>query len=418
VAALEVLGDLRRIGVRLALDDFKTINDTLGHSAGDELLAAAAERVRACVRPADLAARLGGDEFGILIEHGSEEAAERIALRLVAALRAPFVLSGRETQVHASIGIASGSEDARTGDELLANADVAMYSAKSAGKRRYAFYEPRMHTRVRRRHELAAALEVAIDRDEITVHFQPIVALASGRTVGCEALVRWEHPTRGLVPPGGFLSLAEERGLMIPIGRRVLREACARARAWQIAYPRHSSLGVHVNLSPSELQSPHLTRDVSDILRETQLAPESLTLEITESSAMADPVAALEVLGDLRRIGVRLALDDFGTGHSSLSHLREFPIHTLKLAKPFVDRLDEETGDVAFTDAILRLASALNLTVVAEGIERVEQANVLRGLECALGQGFYFARPLAAPDLERVLADSGTGTRRAAIRAA
>jgi diguanylate cyclase (GGDEF)-like protein len=400
------------------LDDFKTINDTLGHSAGDELLAAVAERVRACVRPDDLAARLGGDEFGILVEHGSDEAAERIALRLVSALRAPFVLSGRETQVHASIGIASGSTDAHTADELLSNADVAMYSAKSAGKRRYAFYEPRMHTRVRRRHELAAALEHAIDRDEVTVHFQPIVTLTGGRTVACEALVRWQHPSRGLVLPGGFLSLAEERGLMVPIGRAVLREACARTREWQRKLPRHAGLGVNVNLSPSELQSAHLTRDVAAVLEETGLPPESLTLEITESGAMADPAAALETLRELRRLGVRLALDDFGTGYSSLSHLRDFPIDVLKLAKPFVDRLDAESEDTTFTDAILRLAAALQLTVVAEGIERAEQAEVLRRLECSLGQGYFFARPLDAADAERHLAETAPRGRRAHIRVA
>jgi EAL domain-containing protein (putative c-di-GMP-specific phosphodiesterase class I) len=250
------------------------------------------------------------------------------------------------------------------------------------------------------------------------VHFQPIVALADGRTVACEALVRWQHPTRGLVPPGGFISLAEERGLMVPIGRAVLREACERTRAWQQAFPRRANLGVNVNLSPSELQSQHLTRDVETILAETGLAPESLTLEITEHAAMADPDAALVTLAELRRLGVRLALDDFGTGHSSLSHLREFPIDTLKLAKPFVDRLDEQGGDATFSDAILRLAAALQLTVVAEGIERAEQADVLRRLECALGQGFHFARPLDATDMERHLGLSGTRARRAQIRAA
>jgi diguanylate cyclase (GGDEF)-like protein len=400
------------------LDDFKTINDTLGHSAGDDLLVAVAERVRACVHPSELAARLGGDEFGILLEREGEGAAERIASRLVEALRSPFVLHGREMQVRASIGIASRSSGARTADELLSNADVAMYSAKAGGKQRYAVYEPRMHTRVRRRHALGAALERAVERDELTVHFQPIVALSDVRTVAFEALVRWRHPTRGLVPPAGFIPLAEELRLMVPIGRTVLREACSRVEAWQTTFPAYASLGVSVNLSPTELQNPQLTREVETVLAETGLAPESLILEITESGAMADPAGTLVTLRDLRRLGVRLALDDFGTGYSSLSHLRDFPIDILKVAKPFVDSLDHESEDVTFTDAILRLADALQLTVVAEGIERPEQANVLRRLECALGQGFHFARPLDAADAERYLAQTATPRRRSQIRAA
>jgi diguanylate cyclase (GGDEF)-like protein len=400
------------------LDDFKTINDTLGHSAGDELLTAVAERVRACVRPGDLASRLGGDEFGILLEHGADDTGEQIALRLVEALRAPFVLSGREVSVHASIGIASGLCDARTADELLSNADVAMYSAKAAGKRRVAVYEPRMHTRVRRRHELAAAIEHAIERDEIVLWYQPIVTLAGGRTVAFEALARWQHPTRGLVLPSGFIPLAGERGLMVTIGRAVLHKACARAKDWQTRFPEYSSLGISVNLSPSELQNPQLAGEVESALAETRLAPESLILEITESGAMADPAATMVTLRELRRLGVRLALDDFGTGHSSLSHLRDFPIDILKIAKPFVDGLDREPEDSTFTDAILRLAGALQLPVVAEGIERAEQANILRRLECALGQGYYFARPLDDADAERHLAETSAPPRRARIRAA
>ena len=394
------------------LDDFKTINDTLGHSAGDDLLVAVAERVRACVRPTDLAARLGGDEFGILLEVENEGEAELVASRIVDALRAPFVLHGREMQVRASIGIARRSSGARTIDELLSNADLAMYSAKAGGKQRYVVFEPRMHTRVRRRHELGAALNRAVEREELTVHFQPIVALSDARTVAFEALVRWQHPTRGLVLPGGFLPLAEELRLMVPIGRTVLRQACSRIEAWQSAYPEYSSLGVSVNLSPTELQNPQLAREVETVLSETGLRPDSLILEITESGAMADPAATLVALRDLRRLGVRLALDDFGTGYSSLSHLRDFPIDILKVAKPFVDSLDDETSDVTFTDAILRLAAALHLTVVAEGIERAEQANVLRRLECALGQGYHFSRPLDAADAERHLAQPDTPERR------
>jgi diguanylate cyclase (GGDEF)-like protein len=388
------------------LDDFKTINDTLGHSAGDELLVAVAERVRACVRPEDVAARLGGDEFGILLELGADDTPEHIALRLVAALQTPFVLAGRDVSVHASIGISSGLTGARTADEVLCNADLAMYNAKASGKRQFSVYEPRMHASVRRRHELAAALEHAVERGEIVVCFQPIVALSSARTVGFEALVRWQHPTRGLVAPDGFIHLAEERGLMVDIGRTVLREAASRVRTWQSRFRDHAGLAISVNLSPSELQHSQLTARVASVLAETGLPPESLILEITETGAMSDPAATSVTLRDLRRLGVRLALDDFGTGHSSLSHLRDFPIDILKIAKPFVDRLDQGPEDATFIDAILRLAAALQLSVVAEGIEHADQANLLRQLECSLGQGYYFARPLNAADAERRLAEA------------
>ena len=400
------------------LDDFKTINDTLGHGAGDDLLVAVAQRVRACVRPGDLAARLGGDEFGILLERDTGDAAEQIASRLVEALRAPFVLHGREMQVHASIGIAGGSCGARTADELLRNADVAMYDAKAGGRQRYAVYEPRMHTRVRARHELGVALEHAIDRDEIEVRYQPIVTLSGARTVAFEALARWQHPTRGLVLPGGFIPLAEERGLMVRIGQTVLREACSRAKEWQTKFPAHASLGIAVNLSPSELQNPRLTHVVEAVLDETGLAPTSLIVEITESGAIADPAATLATLRELRRLGVRLALDDFGTGYSSFGHLRDFPIDILKVAKSFVDRLDHDSEDWTFADAILRLAGALQLTVVAEGIERPEQANALRRLECALGQGFHFARPLDVADAERHLSQTTVLRPHAQVQAA
>src|SRR5581483_1506772 len=394
------------------LDDFKTINDTLGHSAGDELLVAVAERVRACVRPGDLAARLGGDEFGILLDNGAAGAAERIAARLVEAMQSPFVLQGREMPVHASIGIASASSGARNADELLSNADVAMYSAKASGKRRYATFEPQMHARVRRRHELAGALEHALDRGEIEAHFQPIVALSSGRPVSLEALVRWQHPSRGILLPGAFLPLAEERGVIVPIGSFVLTEACRRAAAWRERFAGHEQLSVNVNLSPAELLRPEVAADVDGALKASGLPPEALVLEITESGAMADATAALNAMHDLRRLGVRLALDDFGTGHSSLSHLRDFPIDILKIAKPFVDRLDHGPGESTFTDAILRLASALELDVVAEGIERPEQAALLRRLECGLGQGFHFSRPLEVDDAESYLARTASARKR------
>ena len=402
----------------LDLDDFKTINDSLGHTAGDELLVAVAQRVLNSVRAGDTAARLGGDEFGILLVNTRPGEAEGIAERVVAALRAPFVLQGREMLVHASIGIANANGDGQLADELLANADIAMYSAKSNGKRGYAFYEPRMHTRVRRRHELASALEQAVERDEIKVYDQPIVGLANGRTVGVEALVRWLHPGRGLVLPGSFVPLAEEIGLMTPIGRKVLDEACRQTREWQTALPGQQQLTISVNLSPSELQNPHLTSEVQETLRRTGLSPESLVLEITESGAMRDHAATLAAMRDLRSLGVRLALDDFGTGHSSLSHLREFPIDVLKIAKPFVDRLGGSASETTLIDAILRMAGALDLAVVAEGIEHAEQCEMLRLLDCPLGQGYYFARPLDQVAAEAHLRAAERRRRQPAVRAA
>jgi diguanylate cyclase (GGDEF)-like protein len=377
----------------LDLDDFKTINDSLGHGAGDGLLVAVAERLRASVRPSDVVARLGGDEFAVLLDHTGIEAAERAAERLVRALRAPFVLHGHEMSIHASIGIA-GQFGAATADELLRNADVAMYSAKDNGKRGYAIYEPEMHARVRRRQELIASVERAVERSEITVHYQPIVSLASGETIALEALARWQHPQRGLVPPSAFIPIAEETGLMVPIGRTVLRQACRDIAAWQKTSPERADLAVTVNLSPSELQNPKVADEVAGMLAQTKIPPRTLTLEITESGAMRDPEATIETLHALRRLGVRLALDDFGTGYSSLSHLREFPIDILKIAKPFVDDLGTETSDSTFLEAIIGLARALELTVVVEGIETAEQAATLHRLGCPLGQGYHFARPL------------------------
>jgi diguanylate cyclase (GGDEF)-like protein len=377
----------------LDLDDFKTINDSLGHSAGDELLVAVAHRLRSHVRPGDSVARLGGDEFAVLLERTDVDAAERAADRLVKALRSPFVLSGHEMSIHASIGIA-GHYGADTADELLRNADVAMYSAKDNGKRGYAVYEPEMHARVRRRQELIAQVERAVQRSEITAHYQPIVSLVDGSTIALEALARWQHPERGLVPPGSFIPIAEETGLMVPIGRTILRQACRDLAIWQKNHTAEADLSVTVNLSPSELQNPRIAEDVAAILAETRIEPRSLTLEITESGAMRDQEATIETLHVLRRLGVRLALDDFGTGYSSLSHLREFPIDILKIAKPFVDDLGAETSDSSFLEAILGLARALDLTVIVEGIETAEQAATLHRLGCRIGQGFHFARPL------------------------
>jgi diguanylate cyclase (GGDEF)-like protein len=382
-------GERRPVVLFVDLDDFKTINDSLGHRAGDQLLIAVAERVRGSLRPDDLVARLGGDEFAVLLERSDRHDAEGVASRLVEGLRAPFVLEGREMRVHASIGIAYAAHG-NVAEDLLRNADVAMYSAKTNGKGGYAWYDPDMHVRAQQRQQLAETLEGSVEREEIEAYYQPIVALDTGRVVGLEALARWRHPARGLVLPESFIPLAEETGFMPPIGRTVLRLACEQLESWRSRHRFHQDLMISVNLSQSELRSPNLTQGVEEILSQTGIPPDRLILEITETSAMQDPEATIDKLGELRLLGVRIALDDFGTGYSSLSHLRDVPIDMLKIAKPFVDRID---SDSTFVDAILRLAASLGLEVVAEGIETAEQADTLRALGCSLGQGYYYAPP-------------------------
>jgi diguanylate cyclase (GGDEF)-like protein len=384
--------DLRTAVLFLDLDDFKVINDTHGHPAGDALLVAVAERVKACVRPADVPARLGGDEFAVLADGSSTEEAERVAERLVRALSEPFLIEGHEIAAHASVGIAFGTAE-DTADELLRNADVAMYHAKQGGKRRYAAYEPHMHEKVRRRHELASALERSVERGEIAVHYQPIVELETNRLVAVEALARWQRTGRELLPPVSFIPLADEIGLMVEIGRVVLREACVQARAWQGLFPNHDALTVNVNLAPSELHNPTLAQEVEALLESTGLDPACLVLEITESGVMRHPADALATMNALRELGVSLALDDFGTGHSSLAHLREFPLDALKIAKPFVAGLPDGHVDAAFVETIVRLARSLELGVVAEGVESAAQARSVASLGCDCGQGFFFGSP-------------------------
>ena len=377
----------------LDLDDFTTINDSLGHEAGDELLVAVAGRVKNAVRTCDVPARLGGDEFAVLAPTTQPDDAEAIAGRLVRSLDEPFFVGGREISVHASIGIAFGEQGA-TADELLRSAYVAMYSAKQNGKRRFVVYEPQMHARVRHRQELVTALERAVERGEIDVHYQPIVQLDGNQLVAVEALARWTRPGYGLLGPSTFLPIADEIGLMVEIGRLVLRESCRQAVSWQRNFPGHGGLRVNVNLAPSELHDPDLVREVEQILEDTGLDPSLLVLELTESGVMRSPEQARRTMTTLRELGVSLALDDFGTGHSSLAHLREFPLDQLKIAQAFVDGLPHGHVDAVFVETIVRLAASLGLTAVAEGIESREQAACVKKLGCALGQGYYFGEPL------------------------
>ena len=387
----------------LDLDDFKTVNDTLGHSIGDEVLVEVARRVQRSVRPGDTAARLGGDEFAVLLEATDEKGTEVVAASLIEAMKKPFDLAGRETHIHASVGIAFACS-AGSADELLRNADVAMYSAKAAGKHRYSHYEPVMHAKVRRRHEFARELQGAVDRDEIGVVFEPIVDLRDGRVVMFEALARWNSPERGVVQPLEFIPVAEEIGLMMDIGRSVLRQSCQAARTWQNSHPDQTGIGVSVNLSPAELANDDFADDVAQALLASGLSAESLTLEITESDVMWNLEAAHTRMLELRALGVRLALDDFGTGRSSLERLDTFPLNAVKIAKPFVDKLLDASSDPSFIDAFVRLGYSLDIECIAEGIEHADQVPRLLDRGCALGQGFLFAPPMAVGEVDAYLA--------------
>jgi diguanylate cyclase (GGDEF)-like protein len=384
----------------LDLDGFKVVNDSLGHVAGDRLLIDVAARLRECLRRGDTAARIGGDEFAILLgDLGNPERAEQVAARVIAALGEPFTVLGREVFVSASIGIAYGQDDAH---DLLRNADVAMYRAKRSDETgAYATFEPSMHTAVVERLEIEADLRRATERDELLLHYQPIIELATGRITGVEALLRWAHPRRGLVMPLEFIPLAEETRLILDLGRWALREACRQAARWR-ADPRTDRPWVSVNLSGLQLLDPRLDAEVAAALAESGLEPASLTLEITETVLVQDVAAAVDRLEKLRALGVSIAIDDFGTGYSSLRYIRRFPADILKIAKPFVDGLHDET-DTALVRTIVALADSLGLRAVAEGIEDHRQLTRLRELGCQLGQGYLFARPLAAHDLTELL---------------
>ncbi|MDQ6830958.1 MAG: EAL domain-containing protein, partial [Gemmatimonadota bacterium] len=378
----------------LDLDNFKTINDSFGHAAGDRLLVSAADRLQQCLRASDTAARLGGDEFAILIEDApNSETVTQVAERIAAALQRPFVMGEGEMFINVSIGIAN-TEGTENAEELLRNADVAMYTAKSRGKGLYAIFEQSMHVAVLERLELEADLRRAVERQELAVHYQSIVDLNTGRITGVEALLRWSHPRRGFVPPSVFIPIAEESGLIVPIGRWVLHRACWQARQWQLAYPGEPPLSVTVNMSARQVQQPGLVGEVADALRDSGLPPDNLVVELTESVLMANTEQTLDRLQDLRMMGVQIAIDDFGTGYSSLSYLQRFPIDVLKIAKAFVDRIGPASDDAALARVIIALGRTLRLRTVAEGIENGQQLAILRQLGCEWGQGYFFAKPL------------------------
>jgi diguanylate cyclase (GGDEF)-like protein/PAS domain S-box-containing protein len=394
----------RRLGavavLFLDLDDFKRINDSHGHGVGDRLLVAVAARIAGVMRIGDTVARLGGDEFAVLLEDlGDPDEAQLVAQRVQEALAAPFDLEGKQAFVSASIGVALGRGTELDQTELQRNADTAMYVAKVKGKRRSEMFDPRMQRDVRDRLVLEVELRRAIDRHEFAVYYQPVWATETRRVVGVEALVRWRHPGRGILAPDEFLTVAQETGLIVPIGSFVLREACRQAVAWDRAGGPTAGLTIAVNLSPRQLHEADLVETVAAALSDAGLPAERLNLEITEAVLVDDSPATVELLRRLKALGLRISIDDFGTGYSSLSYLRRLPIDTLKIAKPFVDVVTNGTKDEALAQAVVALARSLQLEVIAEGIEAEAQLDLLVGMGCELGQGYLVSRPVPADQL-------------------
>jgi diguanylate cyclase (GGDEF)-like protein len=387
----------------LDLDRFKLVNDGLGHAAGDAVLRAIGERLRGCLRAGDTVARLGGDEFGILLEDlGDPKEADVTAQRALTALSAPLTLDGRTVSVRASLGIALDHEGTVSADELLRNADTAMYRAKSNGRGGVAVFEPSMLAHQLARLEIDGELREAIEQGQFTLRYQPIVELATARVVEVEALVRWNHPKRGLLGPDQFIDLSEESGQIVAIGAWVVAEACRQAHQWQQAHPTWRDVRVSVNTSARELIEGGFAAGIEQALADSGLAPTGLTLEITESMMLADETAAIAALRRLRTAGVRIVIDDFGTGYSALSYLNQLPVDGLKIDRSFVQGLGIEREKTAIVRATIAFARGLGLHVTAEGIETEDQLRQLIALKCDRGQGFWLGRPQDAIGLDKV----------------
>ena len=391
----------------LDLDNFKLVNDSLGHAAGDGLLMGVADRLRDCVREGDLVARLGGDEFAVLMNDTPDlRSAIGATRRILDALKLSFHIEGQEISTSASVGIAAALPDTERADELLRNADVAMYTAKGEGKGRFAVFDPTIHAAIVARHAMSSDLGKGIGRGELSVLYQPIIALRTSEIVGVEALVRWQHPTRGLVGPDEFIGLAEESGTILELGRLVLEEACREVVRLDEVVPDNRRLLLTVNLAAAQLRQPDFVAELEQILRDTGLPADRLALEMTETAMFSDTQTTLARLEALRELGVKMAVDDFGTGYSSLGYLRRFRVDILKIAREFVARADAPADAWGFAHAIVALGHTLGLRIVAEGIEEPGQLERLRDLGCELGQGFLFSEAVDGRAIEAMLRDA------------
>jgi diguanylate cyclase (GGDEF)-like protein/PAS domain S-box-containing protein len=405
---VQAMAMAQRNGKKLAvlyldIDRFKHVNDTAGHAAGDRLIKSISARLLNCVRSSDTVCRLGGDEFVILLsEVARAKGAAVTAKKILAALSEPHSIDQLEVHVSASIGIATYPADGTTAENLLKNADAAMYRAKECGRNNYQFFKAEMNQHVHERHSLESDLRRALERHEFALHYQPKVNLRTGAITGVEALLRWHHPTRQLILPSRFIDIAEDSGLIVPIGKWVLREGCRQAKAWQVTGLAPMSMAI--NISPVELRARNFVADVCEILAETGLASRYLELEITETFLMQDPVSTGLVLQELKDMGIRLALDDFGTGYSSLSYLRRFPIDTLKIDHSFVRNLTTDANDASIVRAVVNMGRSLDMRVVAEGVETRDQFTYLKKQQCPEAQGNYFGAPVIPEEVTELLA--------------
>jgi diguanylate cyclase (GGDEF)-like protein len=384
------------------LDQFKHINDSLGHAVGDQLLQSVAQRLAGCVRQSDTVSRQGGDEFVVLlpqVEHAEDAALS--AQKLLVALAPPHRIDRFDLHISISIGISLYPDDGQDAETLIKSADTAMYHAKENGRNNYQFFAPSMNARAVQRQSIEASLRRALERQEFVLHYQPKINLHSGAIVGVEALIRWQHPERGLLPPAQFVPIAEDSGLIVPIGRWVLSEACRQTQAWlQAGLP---AITVAVNTSAVEFRAPDFLENIRSTLATSGLAPRSLELELTESVLMRDAEATNAMLHALSELGIKLAVDDFGTGYSSLSYLRQFPIDTLKIDQSFVNQITHNPDDATLVSAVISMGKSLKQRVIAEGVETPEQVAFLRDQQCDEGQGYYFGRPVAAEALAALL---------------
>jgi diguanylate cyclase (GGDEF)-like protein/PAS domain S-box-containing protein len=384
----------------LDLDRFKHVNDSLGHLSGDRLLVAMARRLQSILRPGDTVARLGGDEFAILVDVSAMEDSETLAARIHRELAVPFEVDGHEVLATVSIGVAAVTTAYDRPEDLLRDADIAMYRAKAEGRAGHKVFDRQMHTRAAALLKMESDLSQALARRELRLHYQPVVSLASDRVVGFEALLRWQHPQRGLIYPAEIISVAEDTGLIVPIGEWVLREACGRIVEWQTSYEVASALTMSINMSSKQLMQPDFVQVIEDVLAATGLDPRCLRLELTESVLMDNAESAVTKLSQLRTRGVQTHIDDFGTGYSSLSYLQRLPVDTLKIDRTFISQLTHQSESAEIVSAIITLARNLGMSVAAEGVETAEQADGLKALACEYCQGFYYYRPLEIPAVE------------------